>query len=378
MVGIDLNDLPHEFADYDGGHAYCTQAKPEKVPISIEGVGESPELRDDAIQDATGVKFCVAAASVTGDSNVAATQTTMPAPAVISPANTLLSNGEEVHLDETEVRSSPQEPFIGMEFETLEGVKAHYKAYSLRIGFSMKAKTSRRYGYTNVLEKQTFCCNKSGKPKINQEDVCDPVFEKISSDSEESGDGQDAGRKKASCSSYKSPCGLVKKRRREFIIPTNCQAKMTVKLQNNNKWVVTGVVLEHNHRLIDKPSLTKYLRCHQGIPPEEVEFLKVLHMCNMETGCMMIVMSDFYGQASIVPYTTKSISNMRTALRSAEADEGDLAETVAYFEEKQGEDPGFFFKVKKDGIGRAENLFWVDGRAREPYTKAYHDCISFD
>lgn len=217
----------------------------------------------------------------------------MPAPAVMSPANTLLSNGEEVHLDETEVRSSPQEPFVGMEFETLEGVKAHYKAYSLRIGFSMKANTSRRSGYTNVIEKQSFCWNKSGKPKINQEDVCAPVFEKLSSDSEESGDGQDVGRKKASCSSYKSPCGLVKKRRREFIIQTNCQAKMTVKFQKNKKWVVTGVVLEQNHRLIDKPSLTKYLRCHQGIPPEEVEFLKVLHRRNMETGRMMKVMSDF-------------------------------------------------------------------------------------
>ncbi|KAE8775287.1 hypothetical protein D1007_52228 [Hordeum vulgare] len=303
MAGIDLSELPHEFVDDDGGPTYCTQAQPEKVPISIE-------------------------ASVTGASDVAATQTTMPAPAVMSPANTLLSNGEEVHLDETKVRSSPQEPFVGMEFETLEGVKAHYKAYSLRIGFSMKANTSRRSGYTNVLEKQTFCCNKSGKPRINQEDVSAPVFEKISSDYEESGDGQDVGRKKASCSSYKSPCGLVKKRRREFIIQTNCQAKMTAKLQKNKK-----------------PSLTKYLRCHQGIPPEEVEFLKVLHRCNMETGRMMTVMSGFYGQASIVPHTTKSISNMRTALRSAEADEGDLAETVAYFEQKQGEDAGFFFKV---------------------------------
>ena len=139
---------------------------------------------------------------------------------------------------------------------------------------------------------------------------------------------------------------------------------MTVKL-TNNKWVVTCVVADHNHRLIDKPSLTKYLRSHQGIPPEEVEFLEILHRCNMETGRMMAVMSEFYGQAVIVPYTTKTISNMRTSLRSAEANEGDLVGTVAYFEQKQEEDPSFFFKIKKDGIGRAENLFWVDGRARE-------------
>ncbi|KAI4994720.1 hypothetical protein ZWY2020_034361 [Hordeum vulgare] len=214
MAGINLNELPHEFVDDDGGPAYCTQAQPEKVPMSIEGVGESSELTYAIVQYVRGVKFHVAAASVIGASDVAATQTTMPSPALMSTANTLLSNGEEVHLDETEVQSSPQEPFVGMEFETLEGVKAHYKAYSLRNGFLMKANTSRRSGYTNVLEKQTFCCNKSGKPRINQEDVFAPIFEKFNPDSEESGDGQDVGSKKTSCRSYKSPYGVVKKRRR--------------------------------------------------------------------------------------------------------------------------------------------------------------------
>ena len=194
----------------------------------------------------------------------------------------------------------------------------------------MKANTSRRSSYTNVLKKQTFCCNKSGKPKIN-DDAPTLVFERLSSYSDGCGNGQDVGSKKAGRSSYKSPGGLVKKRRREFIEQTDCRAKMTVKL-TNNKWVVTGVVAEHNQRLIDKPSLTKYLRSHQGIPPEEVEFLEILHRCNMDTGRMMTVMSEFYGQAAIVPYTTKMISNMRTSLRSAEANEGDLAETVAYFE----------------------------------------------
>ncbi|KAE8789425.1 hypothetical protein D1007_36408 [Hordeum vulgare] len=201
--------------------------------------------------------------------------------------------------DENEVRSSPQEPYIGMEFDTPEGDKAHYKAYSLKTGFSMKANTSRRSGYTNELEKQTFCCNKSGKPKIH-------VFKKLSSNSDDPVDGQYDGSKRAGSSSYKTPSGLVKKRRREFIKQTNCASKMTVKLIGR-KWVVIGVVPHHNHKLIDKPSLTKYLRCHKGIPQEE---------------------------ASTVPYSAKSISNMRTSLRTAEANDGDLVETNSYFQQR--------------------------------------------
>ncbi|KAI4971061.1 hypothetical protein ZWY2020_001975 [Hordeum vulgare] len=259
---------------------------------------------------------------------------------MFSPGATLRSNGEQgcvsgaalFGFDENEVRSSPQEPYIDMEFDTLEGAKAHYKAYSLKMGFSMKANTSRRSGYTNELEKQTFCCNNSGKPKIN-DDAYTPVFGRLSPDSDDPVDGKDDGSKRTGCSSYKTPRGLVKKRRREFIKQTNCAAKMTVKLIGT-KLVVIGVVPDHNHKLIDKPSLTKYLRCHKGIPPKEVEFLKILHRCNMETGRMMAVMSEFYGQTSIVPYTTKSIKNMRTSLRTAEANDGDLAETNSYFEQK--------------------------------------------
>ncbi|KAE8787218.1 hypothetical protein D1007_38832 [Hordeum vulgare] len=141
----------------------------------------------------------------------------------------------------------------------------------------MKANTSRRYGYTNELEKHTFCCNKSGKPKFN-DDAYTPVCEKLSSDIDDPGDGQDDGGKKAGCSSYKSPSGLVKKRRSEFIKQTNCAAKMSVKL-TGNKWVVIGVAPDHNHKLIDKPSLTKNLELDKefnevidlGMSPKEFE-----------------------------------------------------------------------------------------------------------
>ncbi|KAE8782543.1 protein FAR1-RELATED SEQUENCE 5-like [Hordeum vulgare] len=349
MARIDLNELPEDFASCDGVPLLCMQVQPNKVPISIEGVGASPELGTSPKQDVVGVRLCAAAAATAVVADATGTKSTTPAPTMFSPGATLRSNGEQgcvsgatlFGLDENEVRSSPHEPYIGMEFDTLEGAKAHYNAYSLKMGFSMKANTSR------------------------------------SSDSDDPVDGQDDGSKRAGCSSCKTPSGLVKKRRREFIKQTNYAAKMTVNLIGR-KWVVIGVVPDHNHKLIDKPSLTKYLRCHKGIPPEEVEFLKILHRCNMETGGMMVVMSEFYGQASIVPYTTKSISNMRTSLCTAEANDGDLAETNSYFEQRQEEEPGFFFKVKKDGIGRVENLFWVDGRAREAYLKAYHDYISLD
>ncbi|XBI03098.1 hypothetical protein VPH35_131556 [Triticum aestivum] len=57
---------------------------------------------------------------------------------------------------------------------------------------------------------------------------------------------------------------------------------MVVKLINGG-WEVIYFVGEHNHPLLDKPCLTKYLRSHQGIPAEERTFLTHLHNCNLTT-----------------------------------------------------------------------------------------------
>jgi len=47
-----------------------------------------------------------------------------------------------------------------------------------------------------------------------------------------------------------------------------------------------------------------------------------------------------------------------------------MSQTIAYFYEMQKEqDPDFFFKVKLDADDKVENIFWVDGAAREAYKK---------
>uniref|UniRef100_A0A8R7QWD2 Protein FAR1-RELATED SEQUENCE n=1 Tax=Triticum urartu TaxID=4572 RepID=A0A8R7QWD2_TRIUA len=168
-----------------------------------------------------------------------------------------------------------------------------------------------------------------------------------------------------------------KKRKRDKIVQTDCKAKMVVKVIDG-RWEVIYFVSKHNHPLVDKPCLTKYLRSHQGIPPEERAFLTHLHSCNLTTGRMMHIMSDFYGTELIVPYGTKHITNLKTLLNKDDTKEGDMIETVAYFKDQQREDPEIFYKIKYDEEDRVENIFWVDGAARKAYVESYHDCISFD
>nr|XP_020159153.1 protein FAR1-RELATED SEQUENCE 5-like [Aegilops tauschii subsp. strangulata] len=246
--------------------------------------------------------------------------------------------GEE---GEDEAGSQPMEPYVGMRFDTLQIAKDHYNSYALRMGFSVKMNTSRRT---------------DPRPVDTDEEMEDepPIFVE-----EEAG----ASKKK-------------KKRKRETIKQTQCKAKMLVKLMDG-RWEVTHFVRDHNHPLVNKPSLSKYLRSHQGISPDEKEFLRILYNCNLTTVRMMHVMAEFYGSEMMVPFGPKAITNLCTSFRRDHTKEGDLIETTAHFKDIQKTDPDFY-KVKYDEEDRVVNIFWVDGSARKAYAEAYHDCISFD
>ena len=182
--------------------------------------------------------------------------------------------------NDDEAWSQPKEPYVGMRFDTLEGAKEHYNAYALQLGFSIKMNTIRRTGDTRMLVKQQFVCNKFRKPTeddggAEKPPVLDKIIDKAEHVDEDDDivflDDESKLKKKS------------KKRKRDKIIQTGCKAKMVVKLVDG-RWEVVYYVGEHNHKLVDKPSLKKYLRSHQGIPPEERAFLTHLHNCNLTTG----------------------------------------------------------------------------------------------
>ncbi|KAK1661310.1 hypothetical protein QYE76_049469 [Lolium multiflorum] len=284
--------------------------------------------------------------------------------------------------NEDEASSQPNDPHVGMRYDTLEGAKEHYNAHAARKGFSVKVNSNRRSTITGEKQKQQFTCNKFRRPRKDdggaelQVDVR-PIPDSVSEDEADIENAELAsvvadlaaqGRKE------KAP----KKRKRENIVHTFCKAQMVVKLIDG-RWEVIHFVPEHNHPLIHKPSLTKYLRSHQGMPKEEKEFVKNLHNTNLTAGKMMEIMSEFYGSELLVPYTTKTITNYCATLTREETKDGDLAKVVSYFIElKEEKDPDFYFRLKLDDEDRVENIFWVDGAARKAYAEAYHDCVSFD
>nr|XP_040249630.1 protein FAR1-RELATED SEQUENCE 5-like [Aegilops tauschii subsp. strangulata] len=145
------------------------------------------------------------------------------------------------------------------------------------------------------------------------------------------------------------------------------------------QWVVTEYFDEHNHELIKKFDLVKFLTAHRGFTPLEKKFIKLLNDCNVGPSRMVQILSLIHsknGSLSSMPYLPAHVTNLKAKYRR-ESKLADIEATIAYFDEKAKEDQDFFYRIRLDNEDRVRNMYWVDGAARRAY-KHFRDCISFD
>ncbi|XP_073357915.1 protein FAR1-RELATED SEQUENCE 5-like [Aegilops tauschii subsp. strangulata] len=194
--------------------------------------------------------------------------------------------GEE---GEDEAGSQPMESYVGMRFDSLQIAKDHYNSYALRMGFSVRMNTSRQTPHTNVLVKQQFCCNKFKKAKAGDGGAeAPPVLDPIPYPKTVESDEEMEDEPPIFAEEEAGPSKKKKKQKRETIKQTQCKAKMLVKLRDG-RWEVTHFVRDHSRPLVNKPSLSKYLRSHQGR--------------------MMHIMAEFYGSEMMVPFGPKELAS---------------------------------------------------------------------
>ncbi|CAN6296618.1 unnamed protein product [Urochloa humidicola] len=385
---MDLNQLPPEF-DYDfldlsnGNPSYCTQPVldytgllPNLDPIDVVGSKEYLVANETATHGTVAVGGGTESVVVDNQENgllaVNNASTNISGQYVYDDGNDITHiDAMEEDIDD-QVWCTPPIPYTGQTFASKKEARDYYNAYAKRVGFSIRAGTTRLTTITREQRKVTYVCNKEGYGRKGKEDNTngdseeEELVEEVSED-ENTTDGAEKKRKKMDGG---------KKHKREKTKHTNCKAKLVLNLIGE-RWQVTQFAPEHNHELILKPSPKKFLRSHKGIPQEEKQFIILLHDCNLSTGRIMQLINEFYGSAQVVPYEGKDVSNFRSTIRRTEK-YLDMQATIDYFMEIEAEDPEFFFKVKLDEKDRVEAIFWVDGAARHAYIESYHDCVCFD
>jgi FAR1 DNA-binding domain/MULE transposase domain/SWIM zinc finger len=123
--------------------------------------------------------------------------------------------------------AGPVEPFIGMEFESEEAAKLFYMAYASRVGFSVRISKSRRSRNDESIIMRRFVCSKEG------------FHQKKSGELDEG-----------------------KRKRKRATIREGCNAMIEVIQKYYGRWVVSKLVIEHNH-IVEPPT------CVRFVAPEE-------------------------------------------------------------------------------------------------------------
>ncbi|XP_062096867.1 protein FAR1-RELATED SEQUENCE 7-like [Humulus lupulus] len=191
-------------------------------------------------------------------------------------------------------------PEVGMEFFSEEEAYNFYKKYAGEIGFAVrKGKVVR---LTNrAIRKRNFLCSREGFKS-----------RKMSSDK------------------------TTKYERKET--RTGCEASIQLTVQDG-KWVISNVVLEHNHEL-DRP--------------------RPSHDTEAPSWSAKTALDDGYGRVRQEDGTVQYVKLDRTS--------NDVQNLMNLFSYLQANDPSFFYAIKVDSQIRSKNFFWRDCRSRMDYS----------
>ncbi|XP_020164923.1 protein FAR1-RELATED SEQUENCE 5-like [Aegilops tauschii subsp. strangulata] len=251
---------------------------------------------------------------------------------------------DEAQGDEEDGQSEimiPQPPYVGQRFGSFEDAKEFYQRYAIFHGFAVNTEYHRKK--TNEYSRGEIRCYKARKNKKS-----------------------------------KGVAPVVPERKRGIIVKTECPVRCKLNT-DGARWVVTEYFDEHNHELIKKFDLVKFLSAHKGFSPLEKKFVKLLHDCNVGPSRMVQILSLIHsgdGRLSSMPYIPADVTNLKAKYRR-ESRLADIEDTIACFEEKAKTDTDFFYWIRLDDEDRVRNMYWVDGAARRAYTH-FRDCISFD
>ncbi|CAO2152206.1 unnamed protein product [Urochloa humidicola] len=227
-------------------------------------------------------------------------------------------------------------PDFEMDFDKLEDAYEFYRRYAELAGFNIKRNRKRD---KKDSEGQEFCCTDEGKHKTKVADV-------------------DRQRDKTS---KRSGCKAMVEARTAGI---------------GGRAFFTRIVLEHNHRLVPTPSMTKRMRAHKKQDPAVNQLVATMHEGHVSHTSVMRVLRKIAGGSENLHITERDIQNRRAALVREERVD-DIPKLQAFFRECKLNNPQFFCEFQLDDKNVVKNVFWSHASQQGDYAD-YSSVVTFD
>lgn len=215
-----------------------------------------------------------------------------------------------VHYIATEEGDAVIDPYIGMEFESLEVAKTYYYAYASRMGFEARVRQSRRSLHDESLKMLKLVCSKH----------------RYHSGRDNNGDDS---------------------KRLQIQDPNKegCEALFEIIRKDGDVWVVSKLVLDHSHELT--PS-----------PPSKVR-------CIRSQGEILVISKNFDDTRNLL--LNGQDSQYPREIRYNDLGPEDAQNLLEYFKKTQAENAAFYYAVQVENNNCMTNIFWADAKARMAY-----------
>ncbi|XP_020573595.1 protein FAR1-RELATED SEQUENCE 5-like [Phalaenopsis equestris] len=233
-------------------------------------------------------------------------------------------------------------PKVDMEFEDDDEAYEFYINYAARIGFSVRKHLVKRRS-SGLVYSRTYVCHKEGRTRISNE---------------------------------------IKREQQHVRGPkpyerTGCAASMTIKIMKNGRYRVTEFELKHNHPLVipSKAHLFRW-RWRRGLVGAQADSIALangqrnaLESSDIKNGAHESNQNPTFTSCGYNIYSPSKHLN--------ELLPGDLGAVMQYVQEKQAEDPSFYYALKLDQNEKFSSIFWSDGKSMFDF-ECFGDVVCLD
>ncbi|PIN10912.1 hypothetical protein CDL12_16491 [Handroanthus impetiginosus] len=225
-----------------------------------------------------------------------------------------------------------------MEFDSEETAYKFYNEYARAAGFSIRKHTVHRDIKGRIIDR-TFCCACQGHRQKDKRNA------------------------------------NVKSHRPET--RKGCHAMMRITSCFDGKYKVVKFVTDHSGHDVVSPSKTHMLRSHRSISVAQALQANDIDSSGITPKAGFALMAKQVGGRENVGFIFEDYKNYLRSKRTVEMKTGDTGGVLEYLQQKQLDDPNFFYAIQVDADDLIANILWVDAQMMADYAY-FGDVVCFD
>ncbi|XP_057510810.1 protein FAR1-RELATED SEQUENCE 5-like [Actinidia eriantha] len=168
----------------------------------------------------------------------------------------------------------------------------------------------------------------------------------------------------------------LKKKRRRGETRVGCGARIYVNKTDEGMWTVSLFEEDHNHKC-ETPKKCHLFTSHRRVDGNQGAMIEKMNEAGIRKNLMMHYFSEEAQGRRNVGFTERDMRNYLRCKRAKTFEKGDAQCLLDYLNEKQLENPHFFYAIQLDAEAQMTNFFWVDAKARMDYSY-FGDVVCFD